>query len=353
MGQLEFRYAATADQFGTVAKLRAARRLWARVAQASGAAESGAQQQHAVTSSVMMTARDPWVNMLRVTIACVAAGIGGAQAITVQPFDARLGLPDAFARRIARNTQSVLVEEVGVGRVLDPAGGSWYVEARTEALAQAAWALFTEVERAGGMAVALDSGLVGGWLAGSWDARADDLAHRREPVTGVSEFPNLAESLPIRSTAPDPPSGGLPVHRAAEQYEALRDRADAYLAANGVRPTVFLATLGPLAAYTARASFAANLFAAGGIATVASGPVTDPAELPALLAASGAQLVCLCGNDSSYAELAEPVASTLAPLAQAVWLAGKPGGYPRIDRYIATGGPAVEALAECLDLLGA
>jgi methylmalonyl-CoA mutase len=121
--QLEFRYGATADQFTTIAGLRAARRLWDRVGEVSGAApEARAQRQHAVTSSVMTTKRDPWVNMLRTTVACFAAGVDGADVVTVQPFDAALGLPDPFSRRIARNTQSLLVEEGHLARVLDPAG---------------------------------------------------------------------------------------------------------------------------------------------------------------------------------------------------------------------------------------
>src|SRR5918997_3621895 len=157
--QLEFRYAASADQFTTIAGLRAARRLWDRVGEVSGASpEARAQRQHAVTSSVMTTKRDPWVNMLRTTVACFAAGVGGADVVTVQPFDAALGLPDAFSRRIARNTQNLLVEEAHLARVLDPGGGSWYVESLTDALATAAWDWFTEIERAGGLAAALGSG---------------------------------------------------------------------------------------------------------------------------------------------------------------------------------------------------
>ena len=98
----------------------------------------------------MTTQRDPWVNLLRTTVACFAAGVGGAHVVTVQPFDAALGQPDAFSRRIARNTQSLLVEEGSLARVLDPAGGSWYVESLTDSLATAAWDWFTEIERAGG-----------------------------------------------------------------------------------------------------------------------------------------------------------------------------------------------------------
>ncbi|MGW7190961.1 methylmalonyl-CoA mutase subunit beta, partial [Streptomyces sp. NPDC054838] len=187
LGQLEFRYAATADQFLTISKLRAARRLWARVAEACGAPEAGTQRQHAVTSPVMMTRRDPWVNMLRTTVACVAAGVGGADAVTVLPFDHELGLPDAFARRIARNTSTILLEESYLARVIDPAGGSYYVEQLTDELANAAWEFFQTVEKAGGQAAALRSGLVAERLAATWAERSKKLAERREPITGVSE----------------------------------------------------------------------------------------------------------------------------------------------------------------------
>ncbi|OKJ68740.1 methylmalonyl-CoA mutase subunit beta, partial [Streptomyces sp. CB02460] len=235
--QLEFRYAATADQFLTIAKMRAARRLWARVAEVCGAPGAGAQRQHAVTSPVMMTRRDPWVNMLRTTLASLGAGVGGADAVTVLPFDHALGLPDAFARRIARNTSTILLEESHLARVIDPAGGSWYVERLTDELAEAAWALFQEIERAGGQAAALGSGLVEERIAATWAARSKDLARRKEPVTGVSEFPLLAERPVEREPFPAVPArGGLPVVRRDEAFEALRVRSDAHLAATGSRP---------------------------------------------------------------------------------------------------------------------
>jgi methylmalonyl-CoA mutase len=239
--------------------------------------------------------------------------------------------------------------------VVDPAGGSWYVEARTEALARTAWELFTEVERLGGAATALASGWVAQRLEQTWQRRADNLAHRRDPLTGVSEYPNLEETLPSRRPAPrvEPGPTGLPRHRYAEQFEALRDRADTYTAKHGVRPTVFLATLGPVAAHTARASFATNLFAAGGIATVGSGPVDDPARLPALFAASGADVACLCGSDRSYAELGTAAAAALAVTGAPVWLAGKPADHPGVFGYLYTGVNAVEVLTTCLDQLGA
>ncbi|WP_433423544.1 methylmalonyl-CoA mutase family protein [Microtetraspora malaysiensis] len=349
LGQLEFRYAATADQFLTIAKLRAARRLWARVAEVVGG--PGEQLQHAVTSSAMMTERDPWVNMLRTTLACFGAGVGGADAVTVQPFDAVLGLPDAFARRIARNTQSLLLEEAGVARVLDPAGGSWYVERLTADLAESAWAWFQEIERAGGMAVALER-LVPERLAATRARRADGVAHRRDPITGVSEFPNLTERLPEREPghglAGAPSGAGLPRVRYAEEFEALRDLADA----QDERPTVFLATIGPVAVHTARASFAANLFAAGGVATVTSGPGTDAAAIAAAFRDAGTPVACLCSSDRLYGERAEAVAAALREAgARRVWLAGK-GEYEGVDDRVYAGCDALGVLRTTFDDLG-
>jgi methylmalonyl-CoA mutase len=217
--QLEFRFAATADQFATIAKLRAARRLWARVTEVSGARVRTAPQ-HAVTSSTMMTRRDPWVNMLRTTVACFAAGVGGADAVTVLPFDSAIGLPDAFARRIARNTQSILLEESKVAGVIDPAGGSWYVEAHTDELARAGWAAFTEIERAGGLAKAFDSGLVDERIAATRTARTARFAAGEESITGVTVFPNEDEKPLSRKPSPPVPTGGLPRVRYAEPFES-------------------------------------------------------------------------------------------------------------------------------------
>ncbi|MDQ0948693.1 methylmalonyl-CoA mutase [Streptomyces phaeochromogenes] len=339
--QLEFRYAATADQFLTIAKLRAARRLWARVAEVCGA--PGGQVQHAVTSPVMMSRRDPWVNMLRATVATLAAGVGGAESVTVLPFDHALGLPDAFTRRIARNTSTILVEESHLSRVIDPAGGSWYVERLTDELAQAGWEFFQSIERAGGQAAALRSGLVGQELAATWQARSAKLAKRREPVTGVSEFPHLAERSVAREPAPEPPSGGLPRVRRDEAYEALRARSDAHLAASGTRPRIFLAALGPAAAHTARLTFASNLFQAGGIEPVTEGAFED----------SGATEACLCSSDALYEERAAEVTASLKSAGAAhVFLAGRPGQYPGVDAYVFAGCDAVAVLSATLDRMG-
>ncbi|MGW0843425.1 methylmalonyl-CoA mutase family protein [Streptomyces sp. NPDC002787] len=341
--QLEFRYAATADQFLTIAKLRAARRLWARVAEVCGVSAAGAQTQHAVTSPVMMTRRDPWVNMLRTTIATLAAGAGGADSVTVLPFDHSLGLPDAFARRVARNTSTILIEESHLARVIDPAGGSWYVERLTDELAHAGWKFFQRIEELGGLSAALRSGRLGQDLADTWESRTGKLAERREPITGVSEFPHLAEKPVVRTPAAEPPSGGLPRVSRDEAYEALRARSDAHLAATGSRPRIYLASLGPAAAHTARTTFAANLFQAGGIEPVTGGTFEE----------SGATEVCLCSSDALYEERAATTAAELkAAGASHVFLAGRPGQYTEVDAYVFAGCDAVAVLSATLDRMG-
>ncbi|MEO3974757.1 methylmalonyl-CoA mutase family protein [Streptomyces sp. CAU 1734] len=360
LGQLEFRYAASADQFLTIAKFRAARRVWARVAEVCGAPSAGAQRQHAVTSPVMMTRRDPWVNMLRTTVASLAAGAGGADAVTVLPFDHALGLPDAFARRIARNTSAILLEESHVGRVIDPAGGSWYVERLTDELAHAAWEWFREIERAGGQLAALRGGLISERIGAAWEKRRANLARRAEPVTGVSEFPLLDQAPVERDPAPAAPGGGLPRVRRDGDFEALRARSDAWLATAGVRPRVFIAALGPASAHTARASFAGNLFRAGGVEPVHDPVSVDAESAAAAFRASGAAIACVCSSDALYAEGAGPVARALKEAgAVRVYLAGRPPAELRerwvrdgLDEFLVAGGDAVAVLTSALDRMG-
>jgi methylmalonyl-CoA mutase len=372
-GQLEFRYAASADQFLTIAKLRAARRLWSRVAEVCGIGAAGAaQRQHVVTSTVMMTERDPWVNLLRTTVAGLAAGAGGADAITVLPFDSALGLPDDFARRIARNTQAILLDESNMAKVIDPAGGSWYVERLTDQLARAAWDWFQRAERAGGQHAALRSGWVAEHVARNWAKRTADLASRREAVTGVSEFPHLAEQPLVRDPAPARPRGGLPRVRRSAGYESLRSRSDVLLAVTGARPRIALVALGSAAVHTRRSTFAANLFQAGGIETVliegglseaAGGGATgspDVAALAGSFAASGARVACICSSDALYAACAEDTAAALKA-AGALWvvLAGPPGdrreAYQQagVDAFVYAGCDALTALTAVLDQIGA
>ncbi|NPC99052.1 methylmalonyl-CoA mutase family protein [Nocardioides sp. zg-DK7169] len=301
---LEFRYAATDEQFPSIAKLRAARRLWARVLELS-AAETATQRQHVVTSRPMMSRYDPYVNMLRTTVAAFAAGVGGADAVTVLPFDAPLGRPEAFGRRIARNTSHLLIEESHVAAVADPAGGAYAVEKLTDDLAVAAWELFGRLEDGASLDELIEETVA---------RREAEVARRKRPITGVSEFPHLAEELPQREA-----DGGFDgVRSYGASFEALRDAPPA-------RP-VFLATLGTVASHTARATFASNLFAAGGIAVEIAGPTADPEALAAAYSASsGSPVVCLAGSDATYAEWAPAAIEALrAAGATRVLIAGKP-----------------------------
>ena len=354
---LEFRLAATADQFRTIAKLRAARRMWSRVTEECGVAERArGMRQHAVSSPAMLTRYDPSVNILRGTLACFGAGVGGAESVTLLPFDHAIGKPDAFARRLARNTQSVLLEESKLAGVIDPAGGSWYVENLTDALAGAAWQEFTEIERAGGIESELDSGALAGRLDETRAQRSKRIATRADPITGVSEFPDLHEEAVRRPARADTGQhrAGLPVVRYAQDFERLRDAAEAHRAAHGRYPRVFLATLGPVAAHTARATFASNLLRAGGIEPVDPGPSESTADLVAAFRQSGAAVACVCGSDDAYAEQANTTAAELKDAgAASVLLAGKPSEqYPEITGFVFAGCDALEILTSTLETLG-
>ena len=322
--------AVDANQFLGIAKIRALRRLWRRVLTACGIAPSPLAI-HAETAWRMMTRRDPWVNMLRTTIAGFAAGVGGADSLTVLPFTAALGLPDAFARRVARNTQLILIEESNLYRVADPAAGSGFVETMTDDLAKAAWALFQEIEEAGGLAATLGAGLLQGKIAEVRAARDRDIAKRKAAITGTSEFPNISEApVEVLDIAPfddaTPAEGALPPSRLAEPFEHLRDTADAAAAKAGGRVTVFLATLGKVADFTARATFAKNFFEAGGIEAIIGDGFTDAAAAAEAFTASGATIACLCSSDTLYETLAEEAAKALkAAGARHLSLAGRPG----------------------------
>ncbi|MGA2129778.1 MAG: methylmalonyl-CoA mutase subunit beta [Xanthobacteraceae bacterium] len=345
-----FRLAADTDQLLTMAKLRALRRLWARVEQACGLTPQPAFVS-AETAWRMMTRRDPWVNMLRTTMAIFAAGVGGADAVTVLPFTTALGLPDRFARRMARNSQLILLEESNLAKVADPAAGSGAIESLTTALCAAAWTLFQEIEAAGGAAAALAAGLIQRKVAEVRAARTAAVARRRDALTGTSEFPQLAET-PVAvldvarvPSAPEPPAfEPLPSLRLAEPFEQLRDRSDQMLATTGVRPRVFLANLGPLAAFAPRAGFAGNLFEAGGIEALSNQGFADLDAMAAAFTASGAPIACLCSSDGIYGTQAVAAARALgAAGARRICLAGRPGEHEAaqreagIDTYVYAG----------------
>ena len=356
--QISFRLAADDDQFMTLAKMRALRQLWARVAEVVGDPEGGGAVVHAETSLPMMTQRDPWVNMLRSTLAAFGAGVGGADTILVFPFDVAIpggfpGTARSFARRIARNTQLLLLEESHVGRVLDPAGGSWFVEDLTKQLAEQAWQHFQAIEAHGGFVDARD--YVGDQIAEMAARRTDDVAHRRTAITGVNEFPNLGEPpLPQNES----PGGHGNVQRYAAEFEALRDRSDVYLARTGSRPRALLLPLGPLAEHNIRTTFAANLLASGGVEAINPGTV-DAAGVASVVADSGSPSVAvICGTDKRYQDdAADIVAAARSAGVSRVYLAGPEKAVRearhRPDEFLTAKINAVEALSNLLTRLGA
>jgi methylmalonyl-CoA mutase len=449
--QIEFTLTVGTNQFGEIAKLRAFRRLWARVLELSGVPEEGRRSFLAArTSDRMLAGIDPWSNMLRATTAGFAAAVGGAEGLTVTPFDTVVAnavgaaAPGGLGRRIARNTQLVLQDESALRRVADPAGGSWYVEALTDATAREAWERVREIESAGGALAVLTAGTVAEDLAEQADRRRGELARRKREMTGVNVFPLLADDgvhpepvdraalvatendrlsegggtdLPTGDVAPDAllsalvdaaeagarvdelaalagwgpvddlDATGLPTRRDAEPFEQLRataagvpaDRAadaaavtggdegapgdDGLATVEGVSPAevtddgprVFLAGLGPLAAHAAQATWAQNFFGVGGLATIQSDPIDDPAAAGELLRADGAVLAAVAGGPKAEDDaLSAAIASLKDAGAKVVYLVG--GNDERAqalgaDRGVKQGVDLIEILGDALATL--
>jgi methylmalonyl-CoA mutase len=348
---LSFVLPVDADQFLGMVKIRALRTLWQQVELACGLSPKPVLI-HAETSWRMMTKRDSYVNILRATIATFAAGVGGADSITVLPFTQALGLPEEQARRLARNTSVVLQEEANLWRVIDPAAGAGGFEALTEELNSTAWTLFQTIEREGGLVESLQAGLLQARIEKTREARLRAVSTRKDPLTGTSEFANTAELTPhvldikpadstlLKSTVEQ-----LVSHRISEPFEQLRDRADAVLAKTGKRPLVQLITIGPLADHTTRLAFTRNFFEAGGFEVMVSASASGEAKL-----------LCLVGSDAAYGESAADMAKDYAASNKTVWLAGKPGGLETeltaagIARFVFAGCDVVESLSAAHDL---
>ena len=353
--QILFRLAATDDQFTTIAKFRALRRLWARVLEVLEVPETqrGAVT-HAVTSWRMITRDDPYVNLLRGTIAAFSAAVGDAEILTVLPFDAAHGLPTKASRRFARNTQLVAMEESNIGRVNDPAGGSYYVEELTDQVAVAAWGKFQSLEKVGGMSAAVATGAVRDQVAATVAERSKRLATRKQPITGVSTFPLQAEPrVDVRPRPDAPVAAGLAPHRDSEVFEALRDRSAASAT------TVFLACLGQRRDFGPREQFTSNLCLAGGL-SVSESEGGTPDEIVERVRAGDARTVILCSSARVYAEQAVDVARALkAAGVQAVLIAGRRAetgsaeADDEIDGEVFDGMNVVEFLTSTLDRLGA
>lgn len=286
---------ADADQFLTIAKLRAAHLVWQRLQEVVDV-EPTPLNLDVETSLAMMSQCEPYVNMLRTTSATFAAGVGGAQSISLLPFTSALGVADGFARRIARNGQIILQEESSIGRVGDAAAGSGYIEAMSNEIAEKAWGILQLVEKQGGMIEALSDGLVQKLIDKSAQASRTAVNNRKQVLIGVSEFANL-EAMPIKTldfkplTKPSWPAGEINCQpliatSLAQPFEALRDRAKAM----SEKPIVKLVTIGNQAEFAARTTWISNLFAAGGIATDTT---TEKCKI-----------ACICSTDALYGEQA-------------------------------------------------
>lgn len=388
--QLSFSYAIGCNIFLAIAKLRAARRLWARIAEACGASEPARRMaMHVRPSKRVLATRDPWINILRNTSCIFAAGVAGADAITSTPHDAPLGEPTELGRRLARNTSHLLVEECSLHRICDPAGGAYYIERLTDELCDKAWGIFQTIEGQGGMFTALQSGWVRTQIDSAFQPRARNIATRKDAIVGVSEFPDpnplpkprnidrdriaretasrLAAHIAARTPLPEAPASltnaapanvdhaldlaragasiaeinarlwrgsdppahlELPihVHPYAEPFEHLRQACDLYSDQCGVRPSVYLAALGPLAKRLPRVNFCKDLFIAGGFRVLGGDGDGDPIQLASAFAASGAPIAVICGSDDAYATTIPLLAPALHRAgARRVVLAGNPG----------------------------
>jgi methylmalonyl-CoA mutase len=344
---------ADADQFTTICKLRAARLLWQLLGQSMGLVDIKLQLD-VETSGRMMSRRDPYVNMLRTTTATFSAAIGGADSVAVLAYSTAFGLADGFARRMARNNQLVLQEESHIGIVGDAGAGAGYVENLTSALAEKAWQVFQQVEKSGGMLSALENELIQKQIGETIGQRRSNIAYRKQGLIGISEFANLDETpvkvleiKPVRGwhvgdekTAGERRWSGLERQRLAQPFEDLRQKA----AAGSEPMEVVLVTPGSQTDFAARAAWASNLFAAGGIKTTSN---------------STGKVACICSSDAVYAEQAAAKAQQLKADGFAyVWLAGRPGPLEDelleagVDGFLFAGCDVLKVLEKTQQILG-
>ncbi|BCX16852.1 MAG: methylmalonyl-CoA mutase [Geminicoccaceae bacterium] len=342
VSRLELVFAVDADVFLSLAKLRAARLCFERILEAADLGKCApAVRIRAETGSRMLSRVDPWVNILRTTIAAHAAVVGGADALTVVPFDRPLGRASPLARRIARNIQLILREEAGVGRVRDPAAGSWYVAHLTRALAERAWERLQAIEAAGGLLHVLASGELQAEVEATRRAREKRIAQGREALIGVSAFPSLEEkptselafdtgpaiaaARAALSTRPGPtliaPFEPLRPVRWAEPFERLRIRAAAATAVTGQPPRCPVFELGRAGELYELRTRVENMLAAGGVAAERHA-VAAPDEASASLRTSGRRAAILCVGPSAASRVAEVLDRLRSAGAERLWLAG-------------------------------
>ncbi len=330
--KIKFNFGISSNYFMEIAKLRAARWLWAEIVAAyKPACECACKMvAHAQTSEWNMTVYDAHVNLLRSQTEAMSAALAGVDSITVRPFDKIYQTPDDFSERIARNQQLLLKEECHLDKVVDPSAGSYYVEVLTNSLADVAWKLFLEVEEKGGFSVAVNAGEIQNAVNASNVARKKAVATRREILLGSNQYPNFTEVAAdkIQEKGSCCCGGGhcgeatipaLDFSRGASEFEALRMTTEK----SGKTPKVFMLTIGNLAMRLARSQFSANFFGCAGYKIIDNlGFDTVEAGVEAAVKA-GAEIVVLCSSDDEYAEFAPAAYKALAGRAEFV-VAGAP-----------------------------
>lgn len=343
---MRFAFAVSPDYFMEIAKLRAAKMLWANIVKAykPECEDSLKMMIHAVTSRWGMTLYDPHVNMLRATTEAMSAVLGGVHSLEVLPFDITYRQPQEFSYRIARNVQLLLKHEAHFDNVTDPAGGSYYVETLTQQIAQQAWDLFKEVEKNGGYIKAFKSGFITEQVEASAAKKDKEIATRRLVMLGTNQYPNFNEKAPedllkSKDTAPDfgcdfscynynvpEDAHKLKLYRGAEAFEDMRLMVDR----SGREPKVFMLTCGTLGMARARSQFASNFFGCAGMRIVDNTFFQSVEEGAKAALTSKADIVVVCAADDDYAELAPKAKEMIGDKAILV-VAGAPVSQPELE----------------------
>ncbi len=349
--QIQFTLSADTNLWLTIAKFRAARRLWTQVLASCGV-NTVEMKLNAVSAVHKISKRDPWVNILRGTAACFAAGVAGADLVTTLPHDLMLGTTDEFSRRIARNIQIVLLEESQLGQVTDPAAGSFALEKLTDQVFNKSVTAFQSLESQGGVVDALKSGSLAAQIEETAAMRSKSIETRKVQITGVSEFPDISEaSLPVVPNVSH--QARLPLRRSAQAFEDLRMHSDGLLAKTGNRPSIFMANLGAPADFTARATFAKNFFEAGGIEAVPGNGGLSIADIAKQFTGSNSKIAVLCGTNAQYDDFAIELAAALKEKGcRRVYLAGPPNAVPdgsEIDDFAYMGANVIETVGRAYE----
>jgi len=407
--RVRFSLSLGANIFMEIAKLRAARLLWAQVVRAFGGDDDAAKLKiHARTGLINKTTTDPYVNMLRTTVEAFAGAVGGVDSMHVAPFDESVRPADAFSRRIARNQQIILQEEVNLTRLIDPAGGSWYVEYLTDWLAREAWGWFQAIEGEGGLLAALKVGTPQNAIADVAAARADRLTGRRDRLVGTNMYADITETpldsdttdydairaeraaavsaaraaTPPATLAVDVPavidalqSGAslgqvtaalhgnhaaelsvtpINLQRVGKLFEDLRVNARAYAERTGTPPPIFMANMGSLKQYKARADFTRGFYEVGGFHLIDEGGFDTPADAAAAALASGAKAVVICSTDDAYVDLVPPLVEAIRAEKPDTYIivAGNVHKFDGVDAYIHLKANCYQMNAELQQVLG-